>query len=269
MSLIWWAVLCTAVALIGITKSGFGSGVGLLIVPLATVAGAHLPGVGEPAVLGLLLPLLIAGDLVAVWQYRRSFSAAEVRYLLPGTLVGVAAASLFLRWLHGQAVGLTESLIQIEIGIESVSLILLSRLRPAAASGANARAAWRRGSLNGTLAGVSSTLAHAAGPIITLHLLPRDLNRRTFVGTCAVYFMITNLVKVPGYIGGGMLSSTPWLLAASLLPVVAAGGVLGRWMNKRVSEVYFSRVILWATLVTGVYLLGLGITHLVALYRHS
>jgi hypothetical protein len=40
----------------------------------------------------------------------------------------------------------------------------------------------------GAFAGVSSTLAHAAGPIIALHLLPQRLERGVFVGTCAVYF---------------------------------------------------------------------------------
>ena len=38
---IWWAVVFLAMFLIGVTKSGFGSGVGLMIVPMTVVALGH------------------------------------------------------------------------------------------------------------------------------------------------------------------------------------------------------------------------------------
>ena len=68
-----WSIVFLAVFLIGVTKSGFGSGVGLMIVPMTAIAMGYIPGRGSEAALGLLLPLLIAGDLIAVWQYRRLF----------------------------------------------------------------------------------------------------------------------------------------------------------------------------------------------------
>ena len=46
-----------------------------MIVPMTALAMAHIPGKDEKAALGLLLPLLIAGDLIAVWQYRHLFNA--------------------------------------------------------------------------------------------------------------------------------------------------------------------------------------------------
>ena len=61
-------IVWLAVFLIGVTKSGFGSGVGLMIVPMMAIAMGHIPGRGSEAALGLLLPLLIIGDLIAVWQ---------------------------------------------------------------------------------------------------------------------------------------------------------------------------------------------------------
>src|SRR5277367_4569220 len=100
--MIWWCIVFCAVVFIGITKSGFGSGVGLMIVPMTAIAMGHIPSRGSEAALGLLLPLLIAGDLIAVWQYFHLFfpNAADpeglhikarrvlVR-LMPGTVVGV------------------------------------------------------------------------------------------------------------------------------------------------------------------------------------
>src|SRR5581483_6860730 len=75
----WWLLVFLAVVLIGVTKSGFGSGVGLMIVPMTAIAMGNIPGRDSETALGLLLPLLIFGDLLAVWQYRKFFltTAAE------------------------------------------------------------------------------------------------------------------------------------------------------------------------------------------------
>src|SRR5258708_2391946 len=56
----WWLVIFLAIFLIGVTKSGFGSGVGLMIVPMTVVAMAHTR-YQATAALGLMLPLLLAG----------------------------------------------------------------------------------------------------------------------------------------------------------------------------------------------------------------
>ena len=95
-----WLVVFFAVFLIGVTKSGFGSGVGLMIVPMTVMAMGHTRH-GSQAALGLMLPLLIAGDLIAVWQYRHLFSLEIVKKLLPGTFAGLGR---FARAVHVFAV---------------------------------------------------------------------------------------------------------------------------------------------------------------------
>src|ERR1044072_2525254 len=77
-SMLWWSIVILAIFLIGLTKSGFGSGAGLMIAPMTTFAMAHIPHYGADAALGLLLPLLMIGDFIAVWQYRRLLSATIV-----------------------------------------------------------------------------------------------------------------------------------------------------------------------------------------------
>ena len=54
--MVWWFIVFLAVFLIGVTKSGFGSGVGLMVVPMTAIAMGHIPGRGSEAALGLLLP---------------------------------------------------------------------------------------------------------------------------------------------------------------------------------------------------------------------
>ena len=70
--------------------SGFGSGVGLMVVPMMTLAMPHIMPDRQRGTLGLVLPLLVAGDLLAVYQYRKLFSFPIVRRLLPGTAIGLA-----------------------------------------------------------------------------------------------------------------------------------------------------------------------------------
>ena len=92
---LWWALVGLAIFLIGVTKSGFGSGAGLMIVPMTAIALRHVPGFAGEMALPLLLPLLLVGDVIAIWQYRREFSMPII-YLTEDfkVFVGVAGVSL-------------------------------------------------------------------------------------------------------------------------------------------------------------------------------
>ena len=59
---LWLALVALGVSviIIGIAKSGFGGGVGILAVPLTAAA------LNADTAVGVLLPLLIAGDMFAV-----------------------------------------------------------------------------------------------------------------------------------------------------------------------------------------------------------
>src|SRR3954467_8798649 len=168
--MLWWSIVILAIFLIGLTKSGFGSGAGLMIAPMTTFAMAHIPRYGTDAALGLLLPLLMIGDTIAIAQYRRLLSLKIVRRLLPGTIIGVILASLLLRWFVSQQKEVTEGLVNLTIGFESVFLVLLHFYRLWRSRGelpAHVPRIWRSFSV-GAFAGLSSTLTHGAGPIISL-----------------------------------------------------------------------------------------------------
>src|SRR5213075_2558668 len=125
LAMLWWSIIILAIFLIGLTKSGFGSGAGLMIAPMTTLAMAHLPKYGADAALGLLLPLLMVGDIIAIWQYRRLLSMQIVKRLIPGTIIGVILGSILLRCFLTQRKEVTAALVNITIGFESVFLVLL------------------------------------------------------------------------------------------------------------------------------------------------
>jgi uncharacterized protein len=83
----WSALLVSvlAVLFIGISKAGFGGALGLLSTPLCVFA------FGPRDAIGILLPLLCAGDAFALYPYWRKWDARNLRYLLPGVVVGVLA----------------------------------------------------------------------------------------------------------------------------------------------------------------------------------
>src|SRR5581483_1609916 len=89
-----------------------------------------------------------------------------------------------------------------------------------------------RNSAVGTFAGVSSTLAHAAGPIIALHLLPQRFERQEFVGTCAVYFFMVNTAKVSVYVVGHQFQAAMLKPSLCALPLVFAGAIFGFWLTR-------------------------------------
>jgi uncharacterized protein len=261
----WWLVVVAGVFLIGLTKSGFGSGMGLMVVPMMTIAMANiLPEGGEAAALGLMLPLLILGDLVAVYQYRKLFSLSIIRHLLPGTAAGVVLGAGLLFWFQQQQADVTGALIRIVVGLEAITMVGLHWIRIWRGEQLRYHPVRWRQHLTGTSAGISSTLAHAAGPIIALHLLPQKLDRRIFVGTCAIYFFILNTAKLPAYAWSGMFADASPLFAGVFTPLVLLGAVAGLWLNKRLSDAAFASIVYTTTFVLGIYLLINGAWRLVA-----
>jgi uncharacterized membrane protein YfcA len=261
-----WLVVFLAIFLIGVTKSGFGSGVGLMIVPM-TVMAMGRTAYGSQAALGLMLPLLIAGDLIAVWQYRRRFSGGIVKYLLPGTFVGVVIGGLLLWWFHrvgGRNDVLLRGLIKVEVALESIVLVALHWWRVWRGAALHVVPTPLRSTLTGAAAGVSSTLAHAAGPIIALYLLPQKLERQLFVGTSAVYFFLLNTAKLPAYRMSQMFSRPVLWLALYTLPLVLAGALFGFWVNRKLNDALFSKVVYVLTFLLGWYLLWDGVRDLVS-----
>jgi len=107
----------------------------------------------------------------------------------------------------------------------------------------------------GTIAGLTSTLAHAAGPLIALFLIPQKLGRRLFVGTCVTYFFIGNLAKLYPYLQGGVINRQTWSMSLVLVPCVVIGTVLGALLNRRINDRIFTLIILCLALGTGIYLI--------------
>lgn len=106
----------------------------------------------------------------------------------------------------------------------------------------------------GVLAGFTSTIAHAAGPIVSLYVYSQGFGKTLFVGTVAWTFTLINLTKLPVYAAAGLIQTDVLLFDACLVVLIPLGSWLGHWMHHRVSEWWFSRIIMVLTLIAGVQL---------------
>jgi uncharacterized membrane protein YfcA len=255
----WWAVIAFCALGIGVTKSGFGSGMGLMHVPLLTIAIGHTDR-GTDASLGFLAQLLVLGDVIAVYQWRRQLTGSIVKRLIPGTLMGVVLGSTILWAFHyyKRDPEVVSALLQIEIGFECMLLVGIHWWRQYRGVQTHLLPEPTRSHLTGTFAGTSSTLCHGAGPVIAAYLLPLRLDRGSYVGTSALYFFILNSAKLPFYYYLGQFGKAGLGLTARFMPLVVVGAFAGVWLNRRMNDKLFTKIIYIVTFLLGVYILGEG-----------
>ena len=228
---------------IGIGKAGFGGGVGLVSPP---VFAQVIP---MRVLLPLMQPLLMACDVVAIRMWWRKWDPRNVRLLLPGTVIGVAIGWALLT-------SLTDRHLKVGLGVIALSFVTLQILRRTRVlTGSPFRPVWWQGTLCGIAAGFCSILAHAAGAIIVLYLLPQRLGKEKFVATTVLYYACLNVIKVPFYVERGMLTVDVVVSALWLVPVVVLGAFLGVWMNRRVSENVFAWIVYTVVVITACKLL--------------
>ncbi len=259
----FFVVAVLAVLLFGMTKAGFGS-VGTISTPLMIYACAG----NTTLAVGLMLPLLIGCDYVALILWWRKWDRRNLLLLLPGMVVGVAAGAGVL-WLFMQLGGagetgqrLTNALLSLVIGLLAIVFVTLRAVRAFRGEIAAFRPVRWQGAAMGAAAGVTSTLAHAAGSVTAMFLLPQKLPKGRFVATTVMFYWVTNQVKLIPYFALGLLSAPSLKTDLVLAPAVIVGAGLGVALHKRVSDVWFSRVVHVLLAAVGVHLCATSVISL-------
>ena len=104
------------------------------------------------------------------------------------------------------------------------------------------------------VSGFTSFMAHAGGPPLNVYLLPQGLEKRLFVGTVAVFFIVVNWMKFVPYALLGQFHAGNLTTSLALTPLAPAGIWLGVWLQSRVSDRIFYGVCYALLLVTGLKL---------------
>ena len=235
-----WFLLaaCIAVILIGFSKGGF-AGLGALATPVLALA------IGPVQAAAILLPLLIAGDVVSVWSFRHSWNRRIVAIMLPGALVGIT-----LGWLIAAKLPVTA--IMAALGIISIGFGLWRLwVERGGRTPAPTQASPVVGALFGAATGFTSQIAHAGGPPFQMWVAPQRLPHTEYVGTNSVLFAIINWAKVPAYIALGEFTAPNLSVSAMLAPLAIGSTLAGVWLVRRIHGKRFYTIVY-------VLMIGLG-----------
>ncbi|MFE4367700.1 sulfite exporter TauE/SafE family protein [Streptomyces sp. NPDC056835] len=273
MDISWWgfAALAAAAALVGFSKTAVS---GANTVSLAVFA-AVLPAREST---GVLLPILIVGDVVAVLTYRRHAHWPTLWRLFPAVAAGVVAGTVFLLWADDAAVRTSIGAILLLMagvtvwrrrggadsakekrekaegaetaeGVEEAGVV-------AGKGGSGASSAGRVTARSyGVLGGFTTMVANAGGPVMSLYLLSAGFRKLGFLGTSAWFFLIVNTSKLPFSVGLGLVDGRSLLLDAALVLFVFPGALIGKACVDRIDQRLFERLVIGATVLGGLQLL--------------
>jgi uncharacterized protein len=242
-----WAMAVIAALCVGLSKSGF-PGVSMITVLLM----AELLPAREST--GVVLPLLICGDFLAVSAFRHHIRWPYILRTLPPTVAGITLGFLLLK------LPLHDSFFRILIGSIIFALVILQVARnrlPALDSEIPAGGPAALGT--GIACGITTMVANAAGPVMAIYLVAMRLPQFDFVGTAAVFFLIVNLIKLPFSFKLGLINPHSLALNLILLPAVAAGVFSGRKLVGRLPRRAFESLILILAALAAIKLIIDGI----------
>lgn len=245
----FFLVATLAVFLVGLSKSGLVAGLGVIGVPLLTLV---MPARDAA---GMMLPLLIVMDVIALIVYRREVEWKIFWILLPGALVGSAIAFML-------SAVVSEAMVRLAIGIVTLLFVLDAWLPlRKKLEGLPPSRGW--GTFWGSVAGFTSFISHTGGPPIQIYMLPMRLAPALFAGTNAVFFAVVNAIKIPPYFVLGQLSWANMQAALYLVPVAIGGMLLGVFLVRRIDPAIFYRVAYAVIFLLSIKLIYDGVAGLV------
>lgn len=227
----FWAVAILAVFIVALSKSGLLGSLGLVGVPLLSLV---MPARDAA---GMLLPLLLVMDAIAVWTYRKDADWRILKIMLPGALVGT-----IIGWVLWSFV--SDAMVLLFVGILTL-LFILDALLPLRKKleGLPPSRGW--GAFWGGAAGFTSFISHTGGPPYQIYVLPQRLTPVIFSGTTAFFFAIVNTAKLVPYAFLGQLNIANLERAVILAPLAIAGVLAGVWAVRRISVKRFYQLTYW------------------------
>ena len=231
-----------AVIILGLSKGGF-AGIGMISTPLLALV------VGPIAAAGVIFPILVVQDFIAVAMYRRTFNRGILATMIPGAAVGVLLAFAFASILPAWSV-------EIVLGVVSL-LFALQQLKRQLGT-PQARRPIQGGTrllgmMSGIGSGFASAIAHAGTPPFQFYVMSKGLDRDMYVGTSVLFFAATNVMKAPAFIALGQLSVAQLKTTLILLPLAVASSWAGVRLVQMIDVRKFNTVIT-------IILLGVSVT---------
>ncbi len=248
---IWhWIALALASWLTGLGKGGV-PGAGIVTVAVFAWVLDHA-GVDEGVrrSVGLLLPVLVSADVIAVLIYRQHAEWRHLLRLLPWTFLGIIAGYFVFDYLSGERLKTIIGIILLAMTVIHFGKQFLLPGKPSDKSTSRGELVW--GIVLGFLAGGATMLANAAGPVAALYLIVMRLPKYAFLGTSAWLFLIVNVSKIPFMVDLDIISFESFDVSWKLFFPAALGAWMGPWVARRLNQTMFEALVWIFIVVTGV-----------------
>jgi uncharacterized protein len=241
-------VIETVVAafLAGLTKTGV-PGLGMLIVPLLAAA------FGAKASAGVMLPMLLFGDVFAVAYYKRHANWGLIIKLLPWVLAGLITGLVTLN--YGSDRFLTPV-----FGVIILAMVALKLLQDRGWEWLEHHVPhqWWFSAIMGFLAGFTTAVGNLAGTITTIYFLSMGLDKYAFIGTGAWFFFIVNALKFVPYMFIGVITTSSLTVNLETVPVILVGIFAGFYVFRVIPQAWFDRLMIVLAAIAGVRMLWVG-----------
>ena len=225
-----------AILIFGIAKGGFGNAIGAVAVPLMALAVSPLQAAA------ILLPILCVMDVFAIRKFWRQWDVTNIAIMLPAGCVGVLVGSLTFSYLN-------EGHVRLLIGLLALVFALNFWLK--SAGSIQKKPNYVKGTFWSIIGGFTSFGIHSGGSPVNIYLLPQKLHPKVFMGTCAMFFWITNYVKLIPYFLLGQLDSQNLQTSLVLLPLAPIGVGFGYYLHTQVSTAKFYNIFNFFLIITG------------------
>lgn len=244
---LFYLMAIPATLIVGISKGGFGGGLGLIAVPMISLA------VSPTIAAAIMLPILCLMDLVGMIKFRGHIDKANLRVLIPAAIIGIILGALSFRYLN-------DAQIKLMIGAIALSFIAYQLFKPQLQA---QPAQPVKGYFWGTLAGFTSFGVHAGGPPLNIYLLPQRLPKSTYAATTIVFFAAVNYTKLIPYSLLGQFNEQVLIAALILIPFAPIGVILGTHLHNKINEDWFYRSCYLFLAIAGVKLVYDGFIELI------
>lgn len=237
----YFSLTVVAAFLVGLSKGGLPS-ISMLAVPLLSLVMSPVKAAA------LLLPIFVISDWIGVYLYRRDFSEANLRLLIPAGIVGVLAG-----WLTASIV--SDRVVTFLIGTMGVAFcvnVWVWKKVDSAPQPAHSAKGW----FWGTLTGFTSFISHSGGPPFQIFMLPQKLAKAEFAGTATIVFAVINAAKIIPYQNLRPYSNETLLDAMVLIPFALIGTVTGTYITQKVSSIWFYRIVQISMFLVSIKLLA-------------
>jgi uncharacterized membrane protein YfcA len=238
-----WALIMLCGILVGAAKTGL-SGAAFIVVPtLAMIFG------GKPST-GMLLPMLIMGDIFAVSYYNRHTNWMYVLKPIPWAVAGVVIGVLVGNQVSGDVF---TTLIAVTVIMGLILMVWQDRRRNRIV----VPDYWWFSAIMGMIGGFSTMIGNSAGPIMSIYLLTMYLPKNIFIGTKAWFFMLINLVKVPFHVfSWNTIDWRTFTFDLAVLPALAIGAYIGVRVVRLIPEKGYRILVIATTAVACVVMLS-------------